>query len=147
MVLSILGGIVAVLLWCVTDTGLKPEHLCNSKGEITFWRTLSMVLVQILLWTGVFFLTLSIVPHLPDFLITEWRLPLTFFVAVICRWFALLMLLQYVWLLLRSSARTALYAASSSVRQRETIRSLETMVSKTAEREKKTSTQHGNTGS
>lgn len=106
-----------------------------------------MVLVQILLWTGVFFLTLSIVPHLPDFLITEWRLPLTFFVAVICRWFALLMLLQYVWLLLRSSARTALYAASSSVRQRETIRSLETMVSKTAEREKKTSTQHGNTGS
>jgi hypothetical protein len=61
MRLSILSGIVAFVLWCVTDTSLKREHVrnCWTDGKLTSWRILSLVLVQIVLWT----VTASLSPY------------------------------------------------------------------------------------
>ncbi len=110
MHLSIVGGIVAFALWCVTDTSLKPDHVRNSDGRITSWGILSIVLVQIVLWTLVGFFAAWIVPHLPRFLLTRWRLPLTVFGSSILQWFALLMILQYVWTITRATLSTVVVA-------------------------------------
>jgi len=107
MGLLIASGVLAFLVWWATPTHLRPEDVCNSKGEITFWRTLFTVLVQIVLWTLVFVCAGWIVPHLPDFLITGWRLPLTVFASMFWRWFALLMVLQYVWAIAGTTVKTA----------------------------------------
>ena len=127
MRLSTLSGIAAFVLWCTTDTSLKADHVrnCWADGKITFWRTLSLVLVQIILWTLTGLFALCIVPHLPSFFLTGWRFAFTVFATAVVQWFALLMVLQYVWLLLRATALTALYAISSSFRERDTIRKLE----------------------
>jgi len=92
--LSILSGILAFLLWCVTDTSLRPEHVRNSNGKITIRGILSVVLVQIALWALVGFFAVWIVPHLPRLLLTGWRLPFTDFASGFWQWFALLMVLQ-----------------------------------------------------
>ena len=106
MHLSILSGILAFVLWCVTDTSLKPDHARNSEGRITFWGVLSIVLVQIVLWTLAGLFAVWIIPHLPRFLLVGWRLPFTLFVLTFSQWFALLMILQYFWTIMRV-ARTA----------------------------------------
>ena len=110
MHLSILGGIVAFALWCVTDTSLKPDHVGNSDGRITSWGILSIALVQIVLWTLVGFFAAWIVPHLPRFLLTGWSFPLTVFGSSILQWFALLMILQYVWTIARATLSTVVVA-------------------------------------
>jgi hypothetical protein len=107
---SILSGIVAFLLWCVTDTSLKRDHVRNPNGEITIWGVLSIVLVQIVLWTMVGFFAVWILPHLPQFLLTGWRFPITIFGSSILQWFALLMILQYVWTITRTTLSTAVVA-------------------------------------
>src|SRR5271169_1593723 len=103
MYVSILGGIVAFVLWRVTDTSLKPDHVRNSNGRITSWGVLLIVLVQIVLWTLVGFFAAWIVPHLPRFLLTGWRFSVTVVVSSILQWFALLMILQYVWTITRAT--------------------------------------------
>jgi hypothetical protein len=110
MRLSILSGIVACLLWCVTDTSLKPDHVRRPNGEITVWGVLSMVLVQIVLWIMVGFFAVWIVPHLPQFFLTGWRSPITEFGSSILQWFALFMILQYVWTIVRATLSTAVVA-------------------------------------
>ena len=136
MRLSILSGVVPFVLWSVTATSLKPEHVRNSKREVTIWGTISIVLVQIALWILVFFFVLPVISHLPGFLITGWRLPLTSFVAACVRWFALLMVFQYVWLVLRATLLTALYTFSSSFRERDTIRKLERILKEGGEQQR-----------
>ena len=121
---SILSGIVAFLLWCVTDTSLKRDHVRNPNGEITCWGILSIVLVQIVLWTLVGFFSVWIVPHLPQFLVTGWRLPITFFGSSIVQWFALFMVLEYVWTITRATLSTAVVAVmarSGSQRAKEAL--------------------------
>ena len=110
MHLSILGGIVAFAIWCVTDTSLKPDHVRNSDGRITSWGILSIVFVQIVLWTLVVFFAAWIVPHLPRSVLTGWRFPLTVFGSSILLWFALLMILQYVWTITRATLSTGVVA-------------------------------------
>lgn len=110
MHLSILSGIVAFVFWCVTDTSLRPDHVRSPNGEITFWRVISIVFVQIALWTLAGFFAAWIVPHLPHFFLSGWRFPITAFGSSILQWFSLFMILQYVWLVLRSTVRTAVYA-------------------------------------
>ena len=124
---SILSGIAAFVLWCLTDTSLKIDHVRDGwdDGKLTFWRTLSVVLVQIVLWTITGLFALWIVPHLPNFFLNGWRFSLTVFATAVVQWFALFMVLQYVWLLLRATVLTALYAIISSFRERNTIRKLE----------------------
>jgi hypothetical protein len=107
MGLLIASGVLAFLAWCVTPTHLRPEDVRNSKGEVTFRGTLSMVLVQIILWALVFLYAVRIIPHLPRFLTTGWRLPLTFFIAAFWKWFALLMVLQYAWAIAGTTMKTA----------------------------------------
>jgi len=70
---SILNGIVAFLLWCVTDTSVNSDHARDSDGRITYCGVLSIALVQIVLWALVGLFTDWIIPHLPLFLLTEWR--------------------------------------------------------------------------
>ena len=106
MALLIASGVLAFFVWCIIDTDLKPEHVCNSRGEITVQRILAVVFVQIVLWVLVCVFAFPIMRHLPRFLVTGWRLPLTFLLAGFCQWFALLMILQYVWMILRTSLRT-----------------------------------------
>ena len=127
MRLSILSCIAAFFLWCMTDTSLKAEHVrnCWTDRELTFGRTLSVVLVQIVLWTLTGLFALRIVPHLPGFFLTGWRFSFTVFATAVVQWFALFMVLQYVWLLLRATVLTALYAISRSFRERDAIRKLE----------------------
>jgi uncharacterized protein YqhQ len=115
MSLLIGSAVLAFLTWCLADARLKPEHLQNSEGEITFGRTLSVVLVQIVLWAIVFLFGSRIIQHLPAFLTTGWRLPVSLFVAAYLQWFALLMVLQYVWIILR--AITALPMLAKRVEQ------------------------------
>jgi len=103
---SILSGIVAFVLWCVSDTSLDPNHFRNSKGDITFWGILSLVLVQIVLWTLAGLFGAWIVPHLPNFFLTGWRLPTTLFCSLFLQWFSLLMTLQYVWTIVRPTLNT-----------------------------------------
>jgi hypothetical protein len=122
MRLSILSGVVAFLSWCATDTSLKRGDLRNSEGKLTFWSTLSTVLVQIVLWATVGLFAAWVVPHLPQFLLTAWRLPFTIFASVFWQWFALLMILQCAWLLLRASGQTALHALHGGFRERDDIR-------------------------
>lgn len=109
MHVSILSGIVAFVLWCVTDTSLKPDHVRSPKGKLTFGGIVSMVLVQIVLWTLVGLFAVWIVPRLPHFFLTGWRFPVTVFASSIAQWFALLMILQYMWLVLRATILTAVY--------------------------------------
>jgi len=127
MRLSILSGIAAFVLWCITDTSLKEDQLrsCWTDRKLTFGRTLSVVLVQIVLWTLTGLFAFWIVPRFPSFFITGWRFPFTAFALAVVQWFALFMVLQYVWLLVRATVLTALYAISSSFRERDTIRKLE----------------------
>jgi len=103
----ILSGIVAFVLWCITDTSLDPNHFRNSKGEITFWGIVSLVLVQIFLWTLAGLFAAWIVPHLPGFFLAGWRLPITLFCSLFLQWFSLLMILQYVWMIVRPTLNTA----------------------------------------
>jgi hypothetical protein len=51
MLASILSGIVALSLWSLTDTSLRRDHVQGPNGKISFWGVLSIVLVQIALWT------------------------------------------------------------------------------------------------
>jgi len=104
---SILSGIVAFVLWCVTDTSLDPNHFRNSRGEITFWGIVSLVVVQIFLWTLAGLFAAWIVPHLPGFFLTGWRLPITLFCSLFLQWFSLLMILQSVWTIVRPTLNTA----------------------------------------
>jgi uncharacterized protein YqhQ len=110
MSLLIGSAVLAFLTWCLADARLKPAHLQNSEGEITFGRTLSVVVVQIVLWAIVFLFGSHIIPHLPAFLTTGWRLPISFFVAAYLQWFALLMVLQYVWVIVRAMGKTTTMA-------------------------------------
>jgi hypothetical protein len=106
---------VAFSFWCVTDAGLKPEHVVNSRGRIiSSWGILSVVLVQIVLWALAGFFASWIVPHLPHLFITGWRLPLVAFASELWQWFALLMVLQYVWILASVTARTAVIAVMAA---------------------------------
>ena len=111
---SILSGILAFLLWRVTDTSLRPDHVRRPNGEITFWGVLSIVLVQIILWIMVGFFAVWIVPHLPQFFLTGWRFPITFFGSSILQWFALFMVLQYVWTITRATLSTAVVAVMAN---------------------------------
>jgi len=86
---------------------LDPNHFRNSKGEITFWGIVSLVLVQIFLWTLTGLFAAWIVPHLPDFFLAGWRLPTTLFCSLFLQWFSLLMILQYVWMIVRPTLNTA----------------------------------------
>jgi len=114
MHLSILSGIVAFLLWWLTDTRLKPEHVGDSNEKITIWGLLAVVLVQIVLWALVGLSAAWIVPHLPRILLTGWRLPLTDFASGFWQWFALLMVLQYVWTIVRATQSTAFVAVMAA---------------------------------
>lgn len=104
--LSILSGIVAFVFWCVTDTRLKPDHVRNSNGRITFGGVLSIVLVQVVLWALVGLFAVWIVPHLPSFLLTGLKLQVLVFASSILQWFALLMILQYGWTMARPTLST-----------------------------------------
>ena len=101
-------------LACNRYVSLKPEHVLNSKGQFTLWETLSVVLVQIGLWVLVYLLSSWIVPHLPNVLLTGWRFPVTVFTSGVIRWFALLMVLQYVWTIVRATCKTTLMAAMAA---------------------------------
>lgn len=105
---STVSGIVAFFLWGVTDTRLAPGHFRNAKGEITFWSTLSILLVQIGLWVLVGLIAMWIVPHLPAFLLAGWRFPATVFCSSLVQWFAFLMILQYSWMIVGPSVNTAI---------------------------------------
>jgi hypothetical protein len=107
MGLLIASGVLAFLAWCIIDTDLKPEDVCNSREEITVRRILAVVSVQIVLWTLVCIFAFPIMRHLPRFLVTGWRLPLTFLFAGFWQSFALLMILQYVWMIAGASVKTA----------------------------------------
>jgi hypothetical protein len=107
MGLLIASGVLAFLAWCIIDTRLNPEHVRNSRGEITVRRILAIMSVQIVLWTLVCISAFPIVRHLPRFLVTGWRLHFTFFFAGFWQWFALLMILQYVWMIVGTSLKTA----------------------------------------
>lgn len=98
------------MLWCVTDTSLKPDHARNSKGRITFWGLLSIVLIQIVLWMLVGFFAAWIVPHLPRLFLRGWRFSATVVASSILQWFALLMILQYVWTVTRATLSTVVLA-------------------------------------
>ena|SRR6185437_12272504 len=117
MGLLIASAVVAFLAWWITPTGLEPEDVRNSKGEITVRRVLLAVLVQIVIWALIFFFALRIIPHLPHFFSTGWRLPIVVFVAFVCRWFALLMVLQYAWTILRATLWTTFMAAAGRLRE------------------------------
>ena len=69
----------------MTDTSLKAEHVrnCWTDRELTFGRTLSVVLVQIVLWTLTRLFALWIVPHLPGFFLTGWRFSFTVFATAV----------------------------------------------------------------
>jgi hypothetical protein len=47
MSLSIISGVLAFVLWCTTDTTLKPDHVRDSNGKTTFWEILSIFLVHL----------------------------------------------------------------------------------------------------
>jgi len=79
----------------------------HSNGRITFWGILSIVLVQVVLWTLVGLFAVWIVPHLPRFFLMGWKLPVMVFASSILQWFALLMILQYVWTIARATLSTA----------------------------------------
>ena len=125
MSLLIGSAVLAFLTWWLADTRLKSEHVRNSEGEITFGRTLSVVLVQIILWSIVFLFGSRIVPHLPVFLTTGWRLPVSFFVAAYLQWFALLMVLQYVWVIVRATGKTTTMAVLAGFGSRSAKQSLD----------------------
>jgi hypothetical protein len=110
MLVSILSGIMALLLWSLTDTSLRRNHAQSPDGKISSWGVFSIVLVQIVLWTMAGFFAAWIVPHLPQFFLTGWRFPITVFGSSILQWFALFMIAQYLWLVLRSTVRTLAYA-------------------------------------
>jgi hypothetical protein len=125
MGLLIASGVLALLAWCVIPTELMPEDVRNSKGEITVRRILSVVLIQIVIWALVFHFSLWIVPHLPRFLITGWRLPLTFLFLAFWKWFALLMILQYAWTLLGTTVKTAVVFVMAEFGSRSARQSLD----------------------
>jgi hypothetical protein len=110
MSLSIISGVLAFVLWCTTDTSLKPDHVRSSNGRITFWGTISIVFVQLVIWTLVGFFAAWIVPHLPRFFLAGWRFPVTLLGSSIVQWFALLMIIQYLWTILRPTLSTAVVA-------------------------------------
>lgn len=88
MGLLIASGVLAFLAWCIVDTDLKAEQVCNSRGEIAVWRVLAVVSAQIVLWTLVCIFAFPIVRHFPRFLVTGWRLRFTFLFAGFWQWFA-----------------------------------------------------------
>jgi uncharacterized membrane protein len=141
---------MAFLLWCVTDTRLKPEDLRNSRGDTTVGVTLSIVLVQIALWMIVFFFALPIARHLPGFFITGWRFPVTFFIAGCARWFALLMVLQYVWTMMRATGKTTVIAVMAALGSESAKQSLEEaplrFLGRAEEAKKRPPAQRGGTG-
>jgi hypothetical protein len=104
---SILTGIIAFVLWCITDTSLRADHTRDGKGRITIWGVLSLVIVQIILWMILGFFTVWAVSHLPRVLVTGWRAPIVAFASGILQWFALFMVLQYIWMILRATLSTA----------------------------------------
>ncbi len=81
----------------------------NSDGRITSWRILSIVLVQIVLWDCCFFRRL-ICSDISRSVFTGWEFPLTVFGSSILLWFALLMILQYVWTITRATLSTGVVA-------------------------------------
>jgi hypothetical protein len=125
MGLLIASGVLAFLAWCLTDTSLKPEHVCNSRGEITVRRILAVVSVQIVLWMLVCVFAFPIMRHLPRFLVTGWRLPLTVVTAEFWRWFALLMILQYLWMLVGTTVKTAAVFVMAKFGSQSAIQSLD----------------------
>lgn len=125
MFASIMGGIVAFALWCITDTSLKPDHVRNPDGRITSWGVLSIVFVQIVLWTLAGFFAAWIVPHLPRFLLTGRRFSVTVFASSILQWFALLMILQYVWTITRATLSTVVVAVMARVGSQSARRALD----------------------
>jgi hypothetical protein len=98
--LPIVPGLLAFLLWCVTDTDLKPEYVTNSEGRITVSRVLSTIAVRIGLCVVVFILVGKIARHFP--------LPLVDFAASFCRWIALLLILQYAWTIVSTTGKLAI---------------------------------------
>jgi len=123
MLLLISSAILAFLLWCITDTRLTPELLRNAEGKITVWSTVSVVLVQITLWILVELFAAWVPPHLSAGLMSGPIAFVVFFGSAVVQWFALFMVLQYVWRLLRATARTLL-AVSGSFRARQNLRAL-----------------------
>lgn len=150
MSVSILSGILAFVMWCLTDTSLKPEHACDSEGKIiSSWMLLWLVLVQIVLWVLVGYFAFWIVPHLPHFLLAGWRLPITALTSGFCQWFALFMILQYVWTIVSATAKTAVVAAMAAKKSRWAVRSLDEAPCRVMEMERKvganqTTTKKGN---
>jgi len=71
-----------------------------------------MVLVQIVLWTLAGLFAVWIVPHLPGVLFMGWRFRFTLFASAFCQWFALLMVLQYFWTLIRVLGTVAICSFS-----------------------------------
>jgi hypothetical protein len=124
MGILIASGFLAFLAWWVTPTSLNPEDVRNSEGEITFWSFFSVVFVQLILWTLVFFVY-RIVPYLPEFFTTGWRLPLTVFIAAFCQWFGLFMILQYGWTIVAATGKTAVMVILSVFGSRSTRRALD----------------------
>lgn len=127
----------------------QPEHVRNFVGLITFWRTLSVVLVQIGLWALAYLLPIWVVPHLPQLLLTGWRLPLTVFSSGVIRWFALLMVLQYTWTIVRATGATAVTAVMAEFGSESAKRSLDDapgQLIEKAEETRKSPAQTGRTG-
>lgn len=129
MHVSLLSGIAAFLLWCVTDSKLKPTHVRNANGQTSSWGILSVVFVQIVLWILVGLLAAWVVPHLPSFIESGRMAFIAFFGSAVLQWFALFMVLQYAWLLMRATARTVMFTVSSNFRERETLRALDQAIS------------------
>jgi uncharacterized membrane protein len=72
------------------------------------------VLVHIVLWALVGLFAVWIVPHLPSFFLKGWRLPVTVFTFRVGQWFALLMVLQHMWTIVRATLSTAVVVAMAA---------------------------------
>jgi hypothetical protein len=112
MLMILLAGVAAFLLWVMTDTGLKHEHVEDAAGYVSVPRLLLIVILQILLWCAVFALTGHLYSRLPAYFVSGWRRLLTGFGALFIQWFAFLMVLQYAWSLFTATFKTAIYAVS-----------------------------------
>jgi hypothetical protein len=139
MLILILSGVVALVVWCITPTDLKPDDARNSKGELTFWGAFSIVLVQIGLWVLVFFLPHWIIPHLPSFFVTGWRVGFIVFFSAVLQWFALLMILQYGWTIIRATGSTAVMVMRAALGSQAAKRSLNNAPWRFIERERQDS--------
>jgi len=104
---SILSGIVAFVLWCVTDTSLDPNHFRNSKGEITFWRNYLPRYRSNLSLDDCRPLRCLDRPAPAGLLSRRMASSYRAFLFAIPAMVSLLMILQYVWTIVRPTLNTA----------------------------------------